>query len=64
MKTFNTRTVCANNCAAKRKHLRILDINHIVSIQKATTARAAAAPRFLVRCENHSQLFSHNLLLT
>ena len=41
---------------------------YIASIYKKVkaTARAEgeAAPRFLFRCENHSQLFSHNLLLT
>ena len=45
-----------------------LEMNYIVSIHKKVkaTARAEgeAAPRFLFRCENHSQLFSHNLLLT
>ena len=43
-------------------------MNYIASIHKKVkaTARAEgeAAPRFLFRCENHSQLFSHNLLLT
>ena len=46
----------------------MFEMNYIVSIHKKVkaTARAEgeAAPRFLFRCENHSQLFSHNLLLT